>query len=200
MELNEVVLIRKAQDGNVAAFEKLVLRYDKDIMQLLCHLLNDAEDAKDVYQDVFFKVYRSIGSFNFKSEFYTWLYRIAVNTAINFRNKRKKKWDFEAAEFEFTRSEFNALDVEDFSSNPERQILNSELSIKIAESIDRLSPKQRAVFILRHYQGMKLTEIAKIIQTKEGTVKNYLFRAIQKMRASLQPYLSENSNRRQNEL
>ncbi|NOZ62690.1 MAG: sigma-70 family RNA polymerase sigma factor [Calditrichaeota bacterium] len=187
MDQNEVLLIHRAQEGHVPSFEQLVRLYDENIMQLLCHLLNDIEDAKDVYQDVFFKVYKSINSFRFRSEFYTWLYRIAVNTAINFRNKRKKIWQMESAEY-LAANDSGFSEPEDSGANPESHLLNSELSLKIAEAIDKLSPKQRAVFILRHYQGMKLAEIANVLESSEGTIKNYLFRAMQKMKRNLQKY------------
>ena len=88
MNQNEELLIRKAQRGNIAAFEELVKRYENKVMSIILDMLNDVEDARDVYQDVFMKVFLTIKKFRFQSKFYTWLFRIAVNTSINFRKKR----------------------------------------------------------------------------------------------------------------
>ena len=91
-------------------------------------------------------------------------------------------------EYFAAQNELDHIKIEDAVANPEHNFLNSELSLQIADAVDQLSPKQRAVFVLRHYEGMKLKEIAKILQLNEGTVKNYLFRALEKMRRNLHEY------------
>ena len=186
MNAEEIELILLAQRGDVAAFEKLVRIHEKTVLQTAYHFLNDEEDAKDVYQEVFYKMFQKISTFQFKSEFSTWLYRITVNCCINFRKKRERINQVE----EKISNLFN--DGESHigynASSPEKELLNLELSRKIAESIDKLSPKQRTVFVLKHYQGLKLTEIAAIMGSAEGTVKNYLFRAMEKLRNQLKSY------------
>lgn len=157
-------------------------------MQLLFNLLNDIEDTKDVYQEVFLKVFMSIGKYRFESKFYTWLYRIAINTAINFRKKRKLQRQ-ESIDVYLTDAgnkwEFGLLDGQ---LDPEQKLLNFELSQKINQSLNELSKRQKAVFILRYYQGYKLSEIAEIMNCSEGTVKNYMFRSVQKLKKKLQEY------------
>ena len=89
MENDEHLLIRKAQRGNIQAFEQLVQQYDSKVMQLIYNMVNDSEDTRDLYQEVFIKVFKAIKKFRFQSEFYTWLYRITINTCINFRQRKK---------------------------------------------------------------------------------------------------------------
>ena len=184
----EELLIRKAQRGSLSDFESLVKKYDEKIARLIYNMLNNTEDAEDVYQEVFLKVFQSIHKYRFGSKFYTWLYRIAVNTCINYRKKRSSR-SFEMLEEVATTSAANwDLLFKSSEENPEEAMLNLELHEKISSSIENLSPKQRAVFVLRHYHGHKLSEIAEILNCSEGTVKNYLFRSIQKMKAGLKNY------------
>ncbi|UCE07867.1 MAG: sigma-70 family RNA polymerase sigma factor [bacterium] len=188
MEKEEELLIRKAQRGNLQAFENLVHRYDAKIMRLIFNMVNDIEDTRDLYQEVFIKVFKSIKRFRFQSEFYTWLFRITVNTCINYR-KRKTYYQHESLEDYLDETDRNWRIVGAIENrNPEQTLINKELNDQIRQSIDRLSSKQRSVFILKHYHGYKLSEIANIMNCSEGTVKNYMFRAVQKMKKSLAPY------------
>jgi RNA polymerase sigma-70 factor, ECF subfamily len=190
MNKNEELLIRKAQRGNIAAFEELVKEYENKVMSIILDMVNDVEDARDVYQDVFMKVFLTIKKFRFQSKFYTWLFRITVNTSINFRKKRTSQQNKATVEYQ----EENSLETQNIiQSNyqdPEKQLLNIELSNTIQKSINLLSPKQKAVFLLRHYHGYKLSEIAEIMNCADGTVKNYLFRSVQKMKKELKEFRS----------
>lgn len=181
MDKNEELLIAKAQRGNLQAFEQLVKRHDTKVMRVIFNMVNDVEDARDIYQEVFIKVFQSISKFRFQSEFYSWLFRVVINTCISFRRKEKIYQYDSLGDYDENWQMVNTFD-------PEKQLLNKELSNQIKLGIDRLSPKQRAVFVLRHYHGHKLKEIAAILDYSEGTVKNYLFRAVQKLRESLQKY------------
>jgi len=187
MEKEEDYLIRKAQRGNLQAFENLVHRYDTKIMRLIFNMVNDIEDTRDIYQEVFLKVFKSIKRFRFQSEFYTWLFRIAINSCINYR-KRKSSHPHESLDnyLDDDRNWRVLITVE--NRNPEQTLINKELNDQIQQSIDQLSAKQRSVFILKHYHGYKISEIADIMKCSEGTVKNYMFRATQKMKKSLKEY------------
>jgi len=186
MENNEKLLIRKAQRGNLAAFEELVKNYDDKVMSIILNLLNNVEDARDVYQEVFMKVFMTINKFRFQSKFYTWLFRIAVNTSLNFRKKRTSQQGKKEKEY-FDENDLNYRDYNN-STDPEKQLVNLELGNNIQQSIDRLSPKQKTVFVLRHYHGYKLKEIADIMNCSEGTIKNYIFRSCQKLKKELKEY------------
>jgi len=188
MDKHEALLIRKAQRGNVAAFEELVRQYENKVMSIILSMLNDVEDARDVYQDVFLKVFLTIKKFRFQSKFYTWLFRVAVNTSINFRKKRTSQQSKSLVDYQEENKQYVEDIIQDNTENPERRLLNVELSNNIRQSIDRLSPKQRTVFILRHYHDYKLSEIAEIMDCANGTVKNYLFRSVQKLKKDLKEF------------
>ena len=188
MEKEEELQIRNAQRGNLAAFEKLVHLYDARIMRLIFNMIDDVEDTKDLYQEVFIKAFQSIKTFRFESEFYTWLFRIAVNTCINFRKLKTSRQHEPIENYLDENNATGKIYLATKDGNPEQQLIHKELYSQIRQSIDQLSAKQRSVFILKHYHGYRLREIANIMNCSEGTVKNYMFRAVQKLRESLKEY------------
>lgn len=187
MNADEKAVIKEAQRGNIMAFETLVKTYDRQVLQLAYSMVNNAQDAEDIYQEIFVKVFKSLSQFKFKSEFSTWLFRVVVNYCINFRKKRERRQTI-SLENEMTGSESQMAFVKEAATTPERDVLNTELNQEIEQALEKLSEKQKTVFILRHYHGHKLKEISKIMVCSEGTVKNYLFRAHQKMQQLLYSY------------
>lgn len=177
MDEKTVALIRSAQGGDQRAFHELVTLYDARIMELVLKLLKSKEDAEDIYQEVFIKVWKNLSSFEFKSDFYTWLYRIAANTCFSYRTSRQRH------HLENVTLEEGYHDVcdEDDQDYTERQQ-------NIMEAVDSLPQKQRTVFVLRHYQGHKIKEIAILLGCTTGTVKRYLHRATLKLRKDLAAY------------
>ena len=188
MKKDEELLIKRAQRGNLRAFEELVCLYDAKVLKIIYSMINNIEDSRDIYQEVFIKVFRSIGRFKFQSEFYTWLFRIVINTCITYRKQRTKQQHVFFDETAIENSEHWKIVDAHSIQNPEEQFINTELSHQITASINELSAKQKSVFVLRHYHGYKLKEIAEILKCSEGTVKNYLFRATQRLRNSLKMY------------
>lgn len=185
MEKDEIALIRQAQEGDAVAFENLIRRYDKQVLSLAYSMVNNTEDAKDIYQEVFVRVYRGLKKFELRSEFSTWLHRITVNYAISYRKKRTKYSVFTTRlDDEFS----DQWQIADESQLPSEEIVHSELKDQLNEILETLSPQQRSVFVLRHYHGHKLKEIAEIMNCNLGTVKNYLFRATQKVQLQLHEY------------
>ena len=150
-------------------------------MILAYQLTQNEQDAEDLYQEVFFKVYKKIGSFRFQSEFYTWLYRITVNTAYNFKRKQGKMHTLEPNE-----DDSSPLDwIADTSNNDSDQ---KEIRDAISVALQDLPHQQRTVFILKHLQKLKIKDISLILNISDGTVKKYLFRAMEKLRESLKEY------------
>lgn len=183
---NDGELILKAKSGDMMAFEQLVFRYDKHVLSIAATYVNSSEDAKDIYQEVFLRVYRGLPKFEMRSEFSTWLYRITTNVCLTHRSRRKRhahaSLEGEADGDDESHGVSEALIG---GSVSDQQAIDSEISVHVGEALERLSPKQKMVFTLRYYQGYKLREIAEMMECTEGTVKKYLFTATQKMRVQL---------------
>ena len=183
-------LVRKAQAGDREAFEELVRRYDRDVLRLAQNIVHRPEDARDIYQETFLKVYRNLHRFRFECSFYTWLYRIATNVGLDYLRRRTTRREDQAPVSEEpeggTRADFfDRQPHANPSTNPERQLLGKEISNRLQEAMKRLSPRERMVFEMKHYEGMRLRAIGDALGTSEETVKNSLFRATRKLRASL---------------
>jgi len=191
MDQSEQRLIRQAQQGNHTAFEMLVALHDRQVLKLSCSLLGSQEDAKDVYQDIFLQVFRKLHSFRFESEFSTWLYRIVVNHCLNYRRHRQRRKHYSLETPLHESGATWAETLEDGQNDPEHHVINRELGQAISAAIQTLSERQRAVFVLRHFHGHKLLQIAEILDCSEGTVKNYLFRATRHLQKKLRDYVED---------
>jgi RNA polymerase sigma-70 factor (ECF subfamily) len=189
--LDEAGLIRAAQSGDQDAFERLVREYDQSVLRIAINILRSPDEARDVYQEAFLKVYRNLGSFRFDCSFHTWLYRIVTNICLDHLRRRKVRKEestlVDTAEGPVDR--ISQVREEGAHSDPERQTWNQELSGKIAQALAGLTPRERTVFELRHYEGLRLRAIGDMIGTTEEAAKNCLFRATQKMRMSLEAFV-----------
>jgi len=189
--LNERTLVAEAQAGNRAAFEELVHRYDRDVLRLALNLMKRPEDARDVYQEAFLKVYRNLHRFRFECSFYTWLYRIVTNVCLDHLRRRQARPEDQAPEINSGNHEEGITDFFERQRerrptlDPERQLFGKEIQARITSAMERLSPRERIVFELKHYQGLKLRAIGDALGTTEETVKNSLFRATRKLRSQL---------------
>jgi RNA polymerase sigma-70 factor, ECF subfamily len=186
--VNDADLIREAQRGNRAAFEDLVRQYDHAVLRLALHLTNSEQDAKDIYQDAFLKAYRNLGSFRFECSFYTWIYRIVTNLCLDHLRKKQVRKEDAPVITDSSGEEYSLIDqvADDRSgASPERDLMRRELGARIAKALERLTPRERMVFEMKHYQGLKLRTIGDALNTTEETAKNTLFRATQKLRAAL---------------
>jgi RNA polymerase sigma-70 factor (ECF subfamily) len=184
-------LIRAAQRGDQDAFEQLVRAYDQSVLRLAMNLLRSPEDARDVYQEAFLRVYRNLHSFRFDCSFHTWLYRIVTNICLDQLRKRKVRKE-EPAVVETTEGPIDRMEAfeEDAAeADPERSMWNRQLKQKIEGALLDLTPRERMVFELRHYQGLRLRNIGEMLGTTEEAAKNCLFRATQKMRSMLGDYV-----------
>ena len=186
--MNDTELIREAQRGNRAAFEDLVRQYDSAVLRLAYHLTRNEQDAQDIYQEAFLKAYRYLGNFRFECSFYTWIYRIVTNLCLDLLRRRKSRREDQAVTFDSSGEEIDLLtNVSDqrASANPDRELNRKFLGERIREALDKLTPRERMVFELKHFQGLKLRTIGEILNTTEETAKNTLFRATRKLRANL---------------
>jgi len=180
-------LVRAAQRGDQGAFEQLVRAYDQSVLRLAMNLLRSPEDARDVYQEAFLRVYRNLHSFRFDCSFHTWLYRIVTNICLDQLRKRKVRKEepavVETSEGAIDRTE--GFEEVSAAANPERVTWNRQLGQRIGDALEELTPRERMVFELRHYQGLRLRNIGEILGTSEEAAKNCFFRATQKMRTML---------------
>ncbi len=186
--IDDAALIREAQRGDRAAFEELVRQYDAAVLRLALHLTGSEADAQDVYQEAFLKAYRNLGKFRFECSFYTWLYRIVTNLCLDHLRKRNVRKEDAAVTTDSNGEEYSVIDqVSDdrAGANPEHDLMRRELGAKIQKALEKLSGRERMVFELKHYQGLKLRTIGEMLNTTEETAKNTLFRATQKLRAAL---------------
>ncbi len=186
--VDDAALIREAQHGDRAAFEQLVHQYDRAVLRLALHLTGSESDAQDIYQEAFLKAYRSLAKFRFECSFYTWLYRIVTNLCLDHLRKRNVRKEDSAVNTDADGEEYSVIDqVSDdrAGANPEHDLMRRELGSKIQSALEKLSGRERMVFELKHYQGLKLRTIGEMLNTTEETAKNTLFRATQKLRAAL---------------
>jgi RNA polymerase sigma-70 factor, ECF subfamily len=184
----ETDLIREAQGGSRTAFDALVRQYEHQVLRLALHLTGSEHDAEDIYQEAFLKAYRYIGNFRFECSFYTWIYRIVTNLCLDQLRRRKTRREDHAVVVDRSGDEIDLLasvsDERSFS-NPARELDRKVLGARIQAALDKLTPRERMVFELKHYQGLRLRTIGEMLNTTEETAQNTLFRATKKLRAQL---------------
>lgn len=173
----ERILLEQARDGNPAGFEKLVLAHTAKTVNLAFRLVGNREEAEDIAQEAFLRLHRSLPSFRGESTVSTWLYRTVSRLAIDHlrREQVKRKLFF----FRHSEEEADPMEVvPDPGASPQDHLLATEAGTRLARALKRLSPRQRAVFTLKHQEEMTLKEIAAVLELEEGTVKAHLHRAV----------------------
>lgn len=190
MTLDDNELVMQARNGDARAFEELVRRYDRRVLSTALRYTGNRETAQDVYQEVFMRVHKAIDTFKFESRFSTWLFRVVTNVCLTLRD-RDKSHRHVAIDGESLHSlagtNHPVAVPRQLVSRPEhdREAFSSEIAPLIRAALDALSPQQRMVFVLRHFEGYKLREIAEFLGCAEGTVKKHLFTAVRRLREEL---------------
>ncbi len=187
MTPDDFELIQKANKGDAAAFDELVYRYDRNVLSIALKYTRNEDDAKDIYQEVFLRVFRGLKNFKFKSEFSTWLFRITTNVCLTYKSKINRHETVSLNTGEDDEDENNLINTiaGDESSSPDNILFGNEIGEGINNALNTLSPKQKLVFSLKHSEGYKLKEIALMLDITEGTAKKYLFEAVHKLRVQL---------------
>lgn len=186
-DLEDRRLILKARGGDVRALEELVYRYDEKVLSMAMSFVGDLDDAKDIYQEVFMRVFKALPKFEFRSRFSTYLYRIVTNACLSHRARNGKR-QFIPIEDGFEENQ-DSTKYGVSPPSPDRTdaaVINHEIASRIRTAVGTLSPRLRTVFVLRHHEGFKLREIAGIMECAEGTVKKYLFDATRRLRSQLE--------------
>lgn len=190
MANDERELIRRLQAAETSAFRELVESHKQRVFSLAYGLLGNAQDAEDVSQEAFIKVYRSIGDFRGEAQLSSWMHRIVVNLCLN-RRRKKALSEMELRESFEDDETHQPIPAQDPAANPEIMTEAEMMRTHLRRALDLLSPQQRTVFILRHDEDMPLAEIGKALKISEGTVKSQLFRALRKLQEALAFYKAD---------
>lgn len=190
-------LVERVQHGDKHAFDLLVIKYQRKLARLLSQFIRDAAEVEDIAQETFIKAYRALPSFRGDSAFYTWLYRIGINTAKNFLVSQGRK-------VPTTVNEFDNEDAENFEeagklrevSTPESELMSKQIAQTVNQSLDTLPEELRTAIILREIEGLSYEEIATIMNCPIGTVRSRIFRAREAIAEKLRPLLGTGKDKR----
>lgn len=184
----DLAIVQKVQAGDDAAFNLLVRKYQHKVANLVSRYVYDSGDVEDVTQEAFVKAYRAIGGFRGDSAFYTWLYRIAVNTAKNYlvaQSRRPPNTDVEPQDAEVTEAGRNLREV----GTPESNLLSRELAERVSRAVTELPEELKMAITLREMEGLSYEEIAAVMDCPIGTVRSRIFRAREAIDQQLAPLL-----------
>lgn len=186
---NDQILVQRVQDGDVAAFDTLVRKYRERLYSVVYNLTSNREDAADITQDAFIKAFSSINRFQGKSAFFTWLYRIGVNTTLSHLKRNRFRRFFSLENLQEEGSHAKVLETLAAKHKSEKGALLSELQEKLNEALQKLSPKHRTVVVLFEIEGLSHQEIAEIVGCSVGTVRSRLHYAKQQLQADLRAFI-----------
>ena len=185
----DLALVRRVQQGDKRAYNLLVSKYQQKILRLVSRFIRDSMECEDVTQEAFIKAYRALPNFRGESAFYTWLYRIAVNTAKNHlvsASRRPPSQDLDAGEADHTAAGVNFVDL----NTPESALMNAELLAVIRETIRDLPDNLREAIVYREFDGMSYEEIANVMDCPIGTIRSRIFRARETLEQAMAPFIS----------
>jgi len=183
MENSETIEVALAKAGDRDAFRQLVERHGRALFRLAYRMTGNTQDAEDVVQESFLRAYRQLDRFDERARFGTWLYRIAANCALDLiRGRKRRNERQEPADTPALESTVAAGDP-----SPERQAFSGEVQSHVTRAMAELSPAERTAFVLRHFEGVAVEEIARVLGIESGAARHSIFRAVQKLRRALEP-------------
>src|SRR5262245_32309140 len=188
MPEHDGVAVARARGGDSEAFRALVERHSRSVFNLALRVTGSRQDAEDVVQETFLKAYRQLDRFESRASFGTWVHRIALNCSVDLlrsRPSREQATDSDVLD-EMSRP---ASSLQPRSMTPERLMASTQVSDCVEATMARLSPLERAAFVLRHFEGRSIDEISRTLHIREGAAKHSIFRAVRKMRAALEPFV-----------
>jgi RNA polymerase sigma-70 factor (ECF subfamily) len=191
MSETDAAAVARARGGDTEAFRLLVERHSRSVYKVAFRITGRAEDAEDVVQETFLKAYRQIDRFEERASFGTWLHRIAWNCAVDLLRARPKREQAEEADtLEQLGSGAQGTATGAAAPNPERLMASVQVSDRVKAAMSKLSPLERAAFVMRHYEGRTIDEISRALDIRENAAKHSIFRAVRKMRIALEPFVS----------
>ena len=188
---SDALAVERTLAGERDAFRVLVERHSQQLFRLAYRMTRSEHDAEEVVQEAFLRAFRNLGQFGSRANFGTWVYRIAANYAIDrMRQKRSEEARRNAPSSAGDEQEQDPLDlVHDQRPTPDRLAVNAELRTKMEEALKALSASERTAFVMRHWEGCAIEEIAKVLKSTSSAAKNTVFRSVQKLRRALEPYV-----------
>jgi RNA polymerase sigma-70 factor (ECF subfamily) len=188
MEVEAGGAIERAQSGDSDAFRLLVEQHSRAVFRLAFRMTGNEQDAEDVVQETFLRAYRQLDKYEARASFSTWLYRIASNYSLDLIRMRKRHEDKRERGNAEDRDILQTLPVD--TPGPDRLVYSGQVQERVNEALNELSPQERTAFVLRHFEGMSIDEIGTALGTGTNATKHSIFRAVQKLRRSLEPIVS----------
>jgi RNA polymerase sigma-70 factor (ECF subfamily) len=182
MEDNDAAAIERARGGSGEAFRELVERHSHAVFRLAYRMTGNEQDAEDTVQETFLRAYRQLGRFDSRSKFGTWLYAIASNCALDLIRARKRRRESDAEPVEPV--------IPAADPSPERLALSREVRQRLSAAMNDLSDAERTAFVMRHFEGVSIDEIARVLGRPNGATRHSVFRAVEKLRRALEPVMS----------
>ncbi len=183
MEWTDAAVVSRARAGDADAFRELVEHHSRPLFRLAFLMTGNRQDAEDIVQESFLRAFRQFDAFDGRASFGTWVHRIATNCSLDLLRARSRRNDVPAPE------DFVA-ELPSTCPTPERIALSGELRQRIAEAMNDLSPTERAAFVLRHFEGLRMEEVGRALECQPGAAKHSVFRAVRKLRQALEPLMS----------
>lgn len=193
MEPTDRTLVARARTGDADAYRVLVERHGRALFRLAFRMTGNPQDAEDVVQESFLRAYRQLAKFDERASFGTWLYRIASNCSLDLVRSRKRRSEHQALAESSVDPGGPAVDpmlsVPSHDPTPERAAMSGEVRDRLAEAMNELSATERTAFVLRHFEGMRIEEVSRVLECQPGAAKHSVFRAVQKLRRALEPVM-----------
>jgi RNA polymerase sigma-70 factor (ECF subfamily) len=191
MEPSDGTYVARARTGDSDAFRVLVERHSRSIFRLAYRMTGNEQDAEDIVQDSLLRAYKQLGKFDDRASFGTWLYRIATNCSLDLVRARQRRGETPARAAEaHGETEDAVLALPALDPTPERVALSGEVAGQVSAAMNKLSATERTAFVLRHFEGMRIEEVSRVLECQPGAAKHSVFRAVQKLRRALEPVMS----------
>ena len=188
MELTDRACVARARAGDGDAFRVLVERHSRSLFRLAYRMTGNESDAEDVVQESFLRAYRHLDKFDERASFGTWIYRIAANCSLDLVRSRKRRSE-QLAPADPDRDD-PVLSLAATAPSPEREAQSGQVRDRVAEAMRELSATERTAFVLRHFEGMGIEDVSRVLDCAPGAAKHSIFRAVQKLRRALEPLVS----------
>jgi RNA polymerase sigma-70 factor (ECF subfamily) len=188
MELTDLAAVARARSGDTDAFRTLVDRHSRSLFRLAYRMTGNQQDAEDVVQESFLRAYKQLAKFDERASFGTWLYRIAMNCSLDLvRARKRRNENAPPADVEI---DDPILSLPSPDPDPGRLALSGEVRDRVTDAMNLLSPSERTAFVLRHFEGMCIEDVSRVLGCQPGAAKHSVFRAVQKLRRALEPLAS----------